>query len=117
MARLLRTMTIGCSFFILVAVSGCGNQYHDKLIGTWDTDIAPLNPRFTFNKDGTGTISYGKLATKSIKWRLNGNNLIFSVDGGKDSGALIKKADENRIDLHDPAAPGKKDFSFTRVKG
>src|SRR5579864_1435974 len=107
MERMIRTLTIGCTLFLLVCVAGCGNQYHDKVIGTWDSDM-PFNPRFTFNKDGTGTMSVnvlGKSASKSIKWRLNGSNLIFNLDG-KDSGALIKSADENKISLHDPAAKG-----------
>lgn len=102
---------------VLTRVRGNSNSYHDKLIGTWDSDM-PFNPRLTFAKDGAGAMSVsvqGKTATKDFKWRLNDNNLIFTLDG-KDMGALITSAEKNKINLHDPAAPGKKDFSFTRVK-
>jgi hypothetical protein len=45
MERLFRTMTLGCVAILFLAVAGCSNQYHDKLIGTWDSD-QPGNPRF-----------------------------------------------------------------------
>ena len=117
MERMIRTLTIGCTLFLLVCVAGCGNQYHDKLIGTWSTDIPGVST-ITLNKDGTGTLTYagfGKSTAKSIKWRLNGSNWIMNMDG-KDSGAFIKSADENKINFHDPAGKGRQDFSFTRVK-
>jgi hypothetical protein len=115
MNQLIRTMSIGFFAVLTVVLVGCGNQYKDKVIGTWDTTM-PFNPRITFAKDGTGsmTVNVGnKSATKQFTWRLNGNNLILNLDG-KDSGGLIKSADENKIVLNDPDV--KADFTFTRVK-
>lgn len=102
---------------LLFAAAGC-NKYHDKVIGTWDSDL-PMSPRFTFNKDGTGEMSVPSVPLaprQSFTWRLNGSNLIFTL-GGKDSGFLIKSADEQKMHVNDPAEKGKQDFTFTRVKG
>jgi hypothetical protein len=113
MQRLFRTMTMGCVAILFLALAGCGNQYYDKMVGTWNSD-QPGNPTFTLNKDGTGTMSALGI-TKNIKWRMNGSNWIVNLDG-KDLGALIKSAEENKIHLHDPQGPpGSKDFYFTRV--
>jgi len=103
-----------CAVAIL-SCAGCGNPYTDKVIGTWETK-EPFDWTLTIQKDGTGTQKVsiaGKTVTKNMTWRLNGNNLIFKMDG-KETGALIKSIDENKMHTNDPAA--KMDVIFTRVK-
>ncbi|SRR6266511_1113072 len=112
MQRLFRTMIMCCAACSLVIVAGCANKYYDKLVGTWDSD-QPGKPRFTLNKDGSGTIT-AMGVTKNITWRMNGSNWIVNLDG-KDMGAIVKSAEANTITLHDPQPPGTT-FTFTRVK-
>ncbi len=111
----IRLVAIGFCACLFVALPGCGNKYHDKVIGTWDTDM-PFQPRITLSKDGTGSMSVnvgGQSVSKAIKWRLNGSNLILTVEG-KDLGGVIKSAEDQKIVLNDPDAM--QDVIFTRVK-
>src|ERR1043165_904891 len=115
MERIIRATGFVCIAVLALVVPGCGNRYHDQVVGTWETNM-PLNPKFVLAKDGTGTISVsaaGQNVSKAITWRLNGNNLIFKVDG-KESGGLIKSIDDKTMILNDPDV--KKDATWTRVK-
>jgi hypothetical protein len=114
--RAIRFVTLGCCALLVLAIVGCSNPYQEKVIGTWDTTL-PFNPKLTLNKDGSGSMAVsvpGQTVTKQLRWRLNGSNLILTVDG-KDMGGVIKSADDQKIILNDPDV--KQDFTFTRVKG
>ena len=99
--------------FLLFALTACTNQYQEKVVGTWETDM-PFNPKFVLAKDGTGTMSVsanGQTVTKTLTWRLNRSNLIFTLDG-KDMGGVIKSIDDKKMVLNDPDV--KKDTTWTR---
>lgn len=95
------------ALFLAVGVSGCGNQYEDKVVGTWTWKVGGGALLVTINKDHTGTMK-GPIGEKKLTWRIQrGNNFVFN-DGGKDLGFVIDSADANTIQGSDPQAPGQK---------
>jgi hypothetical protein len=106
-----------CVAAFLLFVFGCGQrhdrdvQYHDKIVGTWDTSIRD-NPRFVIKRDGTGTrIVKGK--STPMTWRLNRVNLVFTIEGKKFDGN-IKSISDSQITINDPGLA--LDYVFTRVR-
>jgi hypothetical protein len=111
-------VTIPLCAVLLVAISGCGSPYQDKVVGTWDTTFPGISS-MTFNKDGTGKISLANGGLKSLTWRLQkSNNMVLKVEGEpKELGFLIQSADENKIVATDPAVnQGKTEFYLTKHK-
>jgi hypothetical protein len=113
--RLVRLIGVSVCAIAPFLCVGCGNPYQEKVIGTWETR-EPVLQTYVLEKGGTGSIkvsALGQNVTKSVTWRLNGNNLIFKIDG-KELGGLIRSIDDQKMVLNDPDV--KKDVTFTRVK-
>jgi hypothetical protein len=97
---------------LLAAQAGCTSPYQDKVIGTWETELTEF-PFLSIAADGTGTVMRSSGERTSMTWRLNGSNLIFTIDG-KEGGGLIKNMEADKFLLNDAAM--KKDFTFKRKK-
>lgn len=66
----------------LCLFSACGG---DELVGTWDyISGGVLIVSYTFNEDGTGSISSGTM-NESFEWTVKGEKLTVTVDDSEDS--------------------------------
>jgi hypothetical protein len=111
-----RTLMRGLCLCVLLVAAGCGGRHARNLPGTWETDL-PHSPTFTFEADGSGVRRVqrsDKVETKPIRWRVDGNNLVVTVDG-RNLGGLIKKPPVgDEMVVYDSAV--NKNFTFRRVE-
>ena len=101
---LLKTSVLLCLTVLMLA--GCGKKLTvENLTGTWVyvNDELGLDTTYTFNSDGTMTMSTASIVLSEGTYTIDGNTINYTVKGTRfdtvDSGSWTAELDDNSLTL------------------
>jgi hypothetical protein len=87
-------LLVAMAISLLVSVFGCGAT-KSNYVGTWKMDAAFGGVTIVLNGDGTGSDSSGFGGGEVLSWRTEGNEVVITVDPGKDNTVLRGKINDD----------------------